>query len=182
MKYYEYNGKGNESGSEQLQCPICGEAAVGMIEGNRKVNISINWDGNLIVTDMGNKINIDGKSIYCPQCIDTEMIPHSEVEKYHEKEHCPGCPICSRIDKRVFSICRECVLSYSDTAINCNECAYNYSRLQQGIDIGEMKMNFKIEMADIEQGHQFEIFANARRKIYKKQKSMTGVPAYEQIA
>ncbi len=182
MKYYEYNGYGNKAGPEKLQCPLCGEAAIGMIEGKRELKVSLVPNGNMLVTNVGDKINIENKTIYCPQCIRCEMIPHSEVQKYHEKESCVGCPICNRIEERVFSICRECVLSYNSAVINCSECAYNYSKTQQGIDISGMKISFEAEISDIESGHQFEMFQNARRKIYKKQKDITGVSVYEQIA
>jgi hypothetical protein len=182
MKIYEYNGKGNEAGPAQLQCPLCGEATIGMIEEERRVNVSIKPDGNVIITDTGNKIDISDKTIYCPQCIRSEMMPHSEVVKYHEEEHCPGCPICGMIDKQVLSTCKECVLHYNDTAINCGECSYNYSRTQEGIEISEMKMEMNIEMADIECEHQFEMFPNARRRIYRRQQTLAGAAAYEQIA
>lgn len=180
MKYYELNGRGNKLGPSNLQCPLCGNAAVGMAEGKKQIQILSSPSGDLIINDITKKIIIGDSPILCPQC-NIVMIDQAAVREYHEKEFCPGCIICGRIYKNIFNTCKDCIMAYNDTATNCNECRYNYSRIQYGINLGEMKIHFGIELSDSEIDCQLELFDTGKRRIYSKQSVLGGSLVYEQI-
>ena len=184
MKYYELNGKGNELGSKDLQCPVCGNAAILMVEGvKRRIKIVINASGSLSFIDSNDSVVIsEDQMLSCPQC-GIGMVDHVAVVDYHKKEHCPGCIICGQTSSNILNTCKGCVLKYNDIATNCEECRYNYSRRQMGINIGELKSYLNIEMAETEYGgYQINLFSNnVRRHSFKKSSDIGGGPIYEAI-
>lgn len=166
MKYYEFNGIGNQVGPSNLQCPLCGNVAVGVVRKNQQISI-INGNAGLLFIDKGSgKTRIeDDIIIYCPQC-SINMINHEAVKEWHERERCPGCFICGRIHVDIFNICRDCILANRGTAFDCGDCRYNYSRAAHGIDVGEMKLHFNIEMARSEYGYQMSLFEGGVHRKY----------------
>lgn len=156
MRYYECNSHGNELGALNLICSICGNAALGNITKTASLVVTSN-NGGLCFAQKSGILHIDKEDeLKCPQC-NAPMLEHSLVRVLHkDREHCVGCVICGNIDSNVFQICKDCILGYKDTIIPCDECDYNYSRLQKGIDIIEMKDHFGMEYAPSER--QMELF------------------------
>ena len=163
MRYYECNGRGNQFGALRLICSICGNAALGNI--TKTVSLIVtSTNGGLSFAQQSGIIQIGEEDMFkCPQC-NAPMLEHAQVKMLHrDREHCPGCVVCGNIDPNVFQTCKDCVLGYQDTITPCGECDYNYSRLQKGIDIIEMKDHFSMEYAPVEaQMELFKVGAFAR--------------------
>lgn len=184
MRYYELNSAGNKLGPKNLQCPVCGNAAILMIKDVvRKINITVSKNGSLRFVDKSKIIIVDNdEMLMCPQC-EINMIEHGAVVDYHKAEYCPGCIICGEITPNILEICQSCVMLHEDTARGCcTECRYNYSRREHGIDTGELKEYLHVSRAYSEDGYQQEdVFDDVLRSSYKKGKAVRGGPVYEQI-
>lgn len=145
-RFYELNGRGNVPGALNLQCPRCGNCAIGYQKSEVPMRIFFTH-GTLRATAL--PVELDkNRPVRCFQC-DIEMQSYQEIQKDHFVQGCRGCVICGLFSKDILQTCTECVQEYNPTW--CAGCGFNYSRIQAGIDPNELKRQYGIESAPMEE-------------------------------